>query len=221
MASVATWSASGHGSRVERAGQRPGPPRNLRVAKDRQVCGQPRIDLAAVLDVEGRRLPAHQRRTPLGDPPRRQVRHRVRHLVRQRPGQAEVARPAGRRVPPGQRDLCSNSTPTLTRRDPSRSLSRALGTVEGHRDTRLCRGSGALDRLQQPELVDPLGIADLCVERDEPIEEVLQVSGRQSGPAALRRNAAHHLRCAVDARHGIPSRLLPTLRVGSDSRLER
>ena len=88
--------ATRHGLGVELAGHRARPLRDLGVTQDREVVGQPLIDLATVHDVEHRGLPAHDRGPPLADPTGREVGHGAGHLARQRPGQPEVSRPASR-----------------------------------------------------------------------------------------------------------------------------
>ena len=61
-----------------------------------------------------------------------------------------------------------------------RGLRRALGGVERHRDPGLRRGGRALDRLQQPDLVDSLGVVErLTADRTQPLEEDRQVFRRQ------------------------------------------
>jgi hypothetical protein len=84
-----------------------------------------------------------------------------RHLGDQRLGQPEVPGAEERALPPGQRDLGRDPPPLGRGRDAALGRTLPLAGVEGHGDPGLGCGGGGLDLLEQPDLVDPFGVAEV------------------------------------------------------------
>ena len=168
-----------HGLRVQLVRQGPGRPRHGRVAHRGQMATHPRVDGPAVGGAQDCGLAAHHCGPPLADPPSGEVLERVGHLVHQGPGQAEVARAAGRGVAAGECDLGGDAPAALARRHPTGRLLFALRGVEGDCHAGLRSGGSALERLQQADLLNALRVGDIRVEVAQPVDQRAEGSGGQ------------------------------------------